>query len=347
METKNQKVNVTFLAHYGVEGQKWGERRYQNKDGSLTEEGRRHWGIGPPRTKGKSFRLETPEERRSRIALKKQRKEEKKEQKNEKKNQKITKKKIDLINKGDREEIYRNRKLFSDEELKYALSRIELTEKFGKNNKNFIERKIEKVRDFTRNPLTSIEQSKKDRLVSKGDASEIFKNRDLFTDDELRSVVSRIDSLNKLKPEDREKANKAMSSAKDGKTKSETIINNLGNAAKIVGGVGGLAIAGWKAYEQVASVTNEAMNTFMDKDVRSGLAEEFENKTSGNSEAKFLDVFLAKTLSGGLPMGVIDPDSKLKAQNAKNYSEKDFRKLLSGYSLSEDDITDIYKRYSD
>lgn len=32
---------VNELYHYGVKGQKWGVRRYQNKDGSLTEEGKR------------------------------------------------------------------------------------------------------------------------------------------------------------------------------------------------------------------------------------------------------------------------------------------------------------------
>ena len=35
------------LCHYGVKGQKWGVRRYQNKDGSLTNAGRkRHNKIG-------------------------------------------------------------------------------------------------------------------------------------------------------------------------------------------------------------------------------------------------------------------------------------------------------------
>lgn len=34
-----------YLAHHGVEGQKWGVRRWQNPDGSLTPEGRAHYGI--------------------------------------------------------------------------------------------------------------------------------------------------------------------------------------------------------------------------------------------------------------------------------------------------------------
>jgi hypothetical protein len=33
-----------YLAHHGIKGQKWGERRYQNPDGSLTDEGRRRYG---------------------------------------------------------------------------------------------------------------------------------------------------------------------------------------------------------------------------------------------------------------------------------------------------------------
>lgn len=34
-----------YMAHSGVKGQKWGVRRYQNEDGSLTPEGRRHYAL--------------------------------------------------------------------------------------------------------------------------------------------------------------------------------------------------------------------------------------------------------------------------------------------------------------
>ena len=33
------------LYHYGVPGMKWGIRRYQNADGSLTEKGRKKYGV--------------------------------------------------------------------------------------------------------------------------------------------------------------------------------------------------------------------------------------------------------------------------------------------------------------
>lgn len=49
-----------FLAHYGIKGMKCGQRRFQNEDGSLTDEGRQRiadtvgWGyLNPPKGKTK------------------------------------------------------------------------------------------------------------------------------------------------------------------------------------------------------------------------------------------------------------------------------------------------------
>lgn len=34
-------MTENYLSHHGVKGQKWGVRRFQNKDGSLTDAGKK------------------------------------------------------------------------------------------------------------------------------------------------------------------------------------------------------------------------------------------------------------------------------------------------------------------
>lgn len=38
-------MNTEHLEHHGIKGQKWGVRKYQNTDGSLTPEGRKRYGV--------------------------------------------------------------------------------------------------------------------------------------------------------------------------------------------------------------------------------------------------------------------------------------------------------------
>ena len=40
------RYSSSSLSHYGIKGQQWGERRYQNEDGSLTPEGMERYGVG-------------------------------------------------------------------------------------------------------------------------------------------------------------------------------------------------------------------------------------------------------------------------------------------------------------
>lgn len=47
-----------FLIHHGIKGQEWGERRFQNEDGSLTPEGRERYGISEKRQKKAYAKLE-------------------------------------------------------------------------------------------------------------------------------------------------------------------------------------------------------------------------------------------------------------------------------------------------
>ncbi len=40
-----EKDQVNELQHHGIKGQRWGIRRYQNSDGSLTDEGKKRYGV--------------------------------------------------------------------------------------------------------------------------------------------------------------------------------------------------------------------------------------------------------------------------------------------------------------
>lgn len=42
---------MDYIAHHGIKGMRWGVRNWQNPDGSLTEEGRKRYGVGLSKAK--------------------------------------------------------------------------------------------------------------------------------------------------------------------------------------------------------------------------------------------------------------------------------------------------------
>lgn len=91
-----------YLMHHGTKGQKWGRRLYQNPDGSLTPLGRAHYGIGEARRKYQTYK-----EERIRKGIEK------------------------AVNRGDADTLYKYRSRLSQQQLKEAVERINMTQKLS------------------------------------------------------------------------------------------------------------------------------------------------------------------------------------------------------------------------
>ena len=107
------------LTHHGTLGMKWGVRRYQNKDGSLTKAGKKRY------AKEEAVKNKAAEESAKKKAAEEQLKER-------------------ILKRPTAEDVYKNKELFSDKEMQNLYNRLN-TEN---NVKNLIPKKVSKGKQF-------------------------------------------------------------------------------------------------------------------------------------------------------------------------------------------------------
>lgn len=127
-------VGENFIEHHGILNMKWGRRRFQNPDGTLTPEGK----IRYSREKRKQAAKNLKKARKVREA-------------NKKKEMKLAKKKAKIVEKG-LDEVKKHSKLFSNEEIANLVNRNQLESRLADaaNSKN-VQRgkiKVDNVLDF-------------------------------------------------------------------------------------------------------------------------------------------------------------------------------------------------------
>lgn len=116
------------LTHWGIKGQKWGERKYQYKDGSLTPAGRKRYGDAPDFVKKNKVSRKVQKQRAKNLEKARQAKAEKKkaEEEAKRKEEEALKKKEQLLKSVDAKELYKNKDLLTNQEIQDRLTRIDL-----------------------------------------------------------------------------------------------------------------------------------------------------------------------------------------------------------------------------
>lgn len=175
------------LYHHGILGMKWGIRRYQNKDGTLTELGKK---------------------RQAKIEAKEAKAEAKRKEEEAKVTKQIETTRARLLKSTDASELYEHRDLLTTAEINERIDRINkeatlrsLTENKKKTTMDYMDRVIRwgnKLNEVTRiansSPIfQSLMKKVKDKYMPNEpfDLEEIYKKRSTLSDEALASALKR------------------------------------------------------------------------------------------------------------------------------------------------------------
>lgn len=183
------------LYHYGILGMKWGIRRFQNKSGGLTAEGKKRYSIKDKIAAKKASKKTTTSESEETPEQKKKR----------------------LLESVDAVELYKNRNLLTTNELNERINRINTEERLRdiaakslpkqKTGMDYLNsalnlgKKANEVYQFIESPVGKAIKKQlgfDDKKKKSTSLSDIYENRDSKTTQELQEALKRANTLKSI-----------------------------------------------------------------------------------------------------------------------------------------------------
>lgn len=196
------------LEHWGIKGMKWGIRRYQTKDGSLTPEGRKRYNNDVAKLKAKNAKLDSK--------LKAKAARDKAKARVEKLLAENKAKKAAL--KGDGDDVASKLSKKAAKAAKKAEEKLKAKEKK--------EREIEESLDAKNEAMAK----KKEKILREQDPQKVLENAHLFSTKELQDAYARLTvekNIKGLVPEEVSKGAKFLSKTVDTTKKMSDITSNV------------------------------------------------------------------------------------------------------------------------
>lgn len=203
-------MDNNYLAHHGIKGQKWGVRRYQTKNGSLTAAGKKRY------AKDNGKKKPTPEET-------------------------VEQKRARLLKSTDAHELYANKHLLTTNEINERLTRIDTEKRLGsvaaqdkRGFAKFMENAQKAVKtaddiykltqsDAVQAVIKKLKGEEEGPKYNKDDVESILKVKGKLSNKDLADLATRHENLGKLekKLKDKKDAEDAARKAKEDANKEE------------------------------------------------------------------------------------------------------------------------------